>query len=287
MAPTGKPKGFPALRQALVDKTNWSKQVLSLRVQAVKDRMPMKTKVAQAIVAHGKGLRLDRYLDGAALEEVQQVMARLGNGGAVPAASANGNGRRLARVSAPVARVLSFKAFGIKTTDPFLPREKQDQAHEMSKVYPILYLLENSIRTVIRGVMEASYGPSWWDTELTNAKAREMKNKVEQRLQREDEQSWHQQRGKHKIDYVDLSDLLVIAQSKRDVFFPRLLGKESWFQGLVEETAPSRNVLCHMNPLLENNVTALSVRLTHWHNHLKNREVQIRAAMTPAAAPST
>ena len=251
------------------------------------EAMPMKTKVAQAIVAHDAGLRLDRYLDGAALEEVQQVMIRLGNGAAAPAAPANGNGRRPGRASAPVARVMSFKAFNIKTSDPFLPKEKLDQAQEMSKVYPILYLLENSIRTVIRGVMEASYGPGWWDTNLTSAKAREMKDNVEGRLRREDEHSWHQQRGKHKIDYIDLSDLLVIAQSKRDVFFPKVLSQESWFQGLVEETAPSRNVLCHMNPLLENNVQGLGYRLTQWHHHLKSREAQIRAAMTPGSGASS
>ena len=156
----------------------------------------------------------------------------------------------------------------------------------MSEAYPVLYVLENSIRTVIRGVMEANYGADWWDTALTSANALKMKGKVEDRLKKEAEQSWHQRRGKHKIDYVDLTDLLVIAQSKRDVFFPALLGQETWFQSLVDETSPSRNVLCHMNPLAEHSVKALEVRLTQWHTHLKQREAEIRAAMTPGAIGS-
>jgi hypothetical protein len=135
--------------------------------------------------------------------------------------------------------------------------------------------------------MEAKFGAGWWDTALTSANALKMKGKVEDRLKKEDEQSWHQRRGAHKIDYVDLGDLLVIAQSKRDLFFPRLLGKETWFQNLVEQTSPSRNVLCHMNPLSKDSVTALGVRLTEWHTHVKTREVEIRAAMTPTTASTT
>jgi hypothetical protein len=74
---------------------------------------------------------------------------------------------------------------------------------------------------------------------------------------------------------------LVIAQSKRDLFFPVILGEETWFQSLVNQTAPSRHVLAHMNPLSKDSVTALGVRLQQWHTHLQNREAEIRAAMVP------
>lgn len=110
-----------------------------------------------------------------------------------------------------------------------------------------------------------------------------VKTRVENRLKTEAEQSWHQRRGDHKIDYIDLSDLLVIAQSKPNLFFPGVLGKENWFQSLVDQTSPSRHVLCHMNGLKENSVTALGVRLVELENHLKNRESEIRGAMTPTS----
>src|SRR3989442_1672954 len=116
------PKGFTALVKALYTKTKWSPFALSRRVRAVKQRLPMKTKVAQAIVAHGEGLRPDRYLGGADLEEVQQTMAKLGSAPASP------NGPRPARAKGPVTRVLSFKAHGIKTSDPFLDKGKLAEA---------------------------------------------------------------------------------------------------------------------------------------------------------------
>jgi hypothetical protein len=276
------PKGFPALRRALTDRTHWSPQVLSQRVRKQKKRMPMKTGVAQAIIAHDQGIRIDRYLVGTDLKEVQDTLARVGNDAPTASAPAsNGKGRHTARAKRPGTRAMSFKALNITITDPFLAPEKIVQAHEMAKVYPVLHVLENSIRNVIRKVMEAQFGTDWWDTALTSPPALKMKNRVENRLKTEAEQSWHQRRGDHKIDYIDLSDLLVIAQSKPNLFFPGVLGKESWFQSLVDQTSPSRHVLCHMNGLKENSVTALGVRLVEWENHLKNRETEIRAAMSP------
>lgn len=278
MATPSKGKGFAALRRALIDRTKWSPYALSRRVRALTKRLAMNTKIAQAIVAHGEGLRPDRFLDGADLAEVQQTMAKL-PGSAAPVAA----GSRPKRAPAQVTRVMHFKAFGIKTTDPFLERTKLDEAVEMSKAYPVLYVLENSVRAVIKGVMEAKFGLDWWDGALTSANALKMKGKVEDRLKKEDDQSWHQRRGAHKIDYVDLTDLLVIAQSKKDVFFPRLLGQENWFQSLIEQTAPSRNVVCHMNPLSDHSVTAVGLRLAEWENHLAKRKAEIQEAMKPAA----
>lgn len=157
----------------------------------------------------------------------------------------------------------------------------------MAKVYRKLYLLENSMRAVIRGVMDVKFGADWWDTALTSANAMKMKNKVGDWLKKEDDQSWHQRRGKHKIDYVDLGDLHTIAASKAEVFFPRLLGKDTWFSQLVEEMSPTRNVVCHMNPLADASVTAIDLRLTMWRQHLKSREAEIRAAMTVPVAEAS
>ncbi len=269
-------KGFAALVKALYAKTKWSPFALSRRVRAVKQQLPMKTKVAQAIIAHGEGLRPDRYLGRADLVEVQQTIAKLG--GATPATA---NGPRPKRAKSPATRVFNFKPFNLKTKDPFLGKEKYAEAVKMSEAYPALYVLENSIRAVIRGVMVGKYGDNWWDTQLNTGKVSNVKTKVNDRLNKEEYQSWHQRRGAHQIDYTDLSHLLIIAQSKRDLFFPRLLGDENWFQSLVDQTSPSRNTLCHMNPLSAHSVTALGVRLTEWENHLQNREAEIRAAMTP------
>lgn len=284
MASTPKPprKGFLALRRALTDKTKWSPQVLSQRVRKEKNRMPMETGVAHALIAHDQGIRIDRYLAGTDLKGVQDTMAMVGNGASpTQATSKSGKGRSGGRAKAPLSRPIIFKALNITTTDPFLPKAKIGEANEMGEVYPVLSLLENSIRHVMRTVMEAKFGATWWHTELASARCREVKDKVAQRKRREEQQSWHQRRAQHDIGYTDLADLLVIAQSKRNLLFPVVLGEETWFQSLVNQTAPSRHVLAHMNPLSNASVIALGVRLQQWHTHLQNREAEIRAAMTP------
>jgi hypothetical protein len=249
------------------------------------DALPMPTRVAQAVVAHEHRIPVHKYLDGADLETIQEMVAKLGATRSVALGSTSGNAqsgkRNRASVSAP--RTIVFpKEF--KTSDPLISQSKIGEAREMASVYPVLYVLENSIRTVIRDVMEAKFGSDWWHTALTSGSAKNLHTKVEQRLKKEDQNFWHQRRGAHAIDYVDIEDLYTIAASKPDIFFPRLLGEQRWFEGFMRELSPSRNVLCHMNPLSEHNVVDVCLKLQKWHEHVKNRLQEITAAKTPNAA---
>jgi hypothetical protein len=275
-------KGHAVLRQVLLAKTGKTKQWLSSEVQRRKKSVPMEVRVAQGVVAHDNGVPIDRYLSGPEIAAVQQAIRDLLAKGGSPAAMVPANLRSL-----KPQRAAAGPAIKSSESDPFLAKEKETEAIEMSKVYPKLYVLENSIRAVIRGVMDVRFGADWWDTALTSANALKMKNKVEDRLKKEDDQSWHQRRGKHKIDYVDLGDLYTIAASKAEVFFPRLLGTNQWFLQLVEETSPTRNVVCHMNPLAGTSITVLDLRLKMWRQHLRSREAEIRAAMTVLVAEAS
>lgn len=186
-------------------------------------------------------------------------------------------------IAAPKPRVISIgKAFKGKL--PLLSTTKVTEAQEMAEVYPYLFLLENSIRDVIRRAMEAKFGADWWNTALTG-QAKTVKTNVEYKLKKEDEQSWHQRRGAHPIDYTTLGELKTIAVSKPDLFFPRLLGTKVWFEALIDELEPSRNVLAHMNPLSKVNAAGVRLRFDHWQQHLIKREAELTAAMTPPSSP--
>jgi HEPN superfamily Swt1-like protein len=274
MAPRSKPtKGFGALRTDFLKRIGKSKQWLS--AEAKKENI-LDVKVAQALVARRHGMRLQKYLQGADLEKVQQAMAT--NGARVaPAPAAQRGGRvKLAAKAWVIAIGKEFKA-----SFPLLSTGKLTEAKEMAAVYPFLFVLENSVRDIIKRVMQAKYGENWWDTQLTSAKAKDVKSRVEQKLAREDEQSWHQGRGKHKIDYTTLGELKVIAASNQALFFPDLLGTKTWFDGLIDELEPSRNVLCHMNPLTKENADLVKLRFGQWQRHLVKRETDLSTAMTP------
>jgi hypothetical protein len=111
-------------------------------------------------------------------------------------------------------------------------------------------------------------------------------SQVADRMTSEKRKSWHQRRGAYEIDYTDFPDLLMIAESKPDVFFPVLLGEQEWFRQFFREVVPSRNVVCHMNPLSSLNGEHVSLKLKQWQEHLRNRQPEIAAAMTPAVAVS-
>jgi hypothetical protein len=71
------------------------------------------------------------------------------------------------------------------------------EATAMARVFPLLYVLENSIRELIKRVMSAKFGEDWWNTELNKGKLKNVHQKAETRMLSEKKSSWHQKRGAH------------------------------------------------------------------------------------------
>ena len=69
---------------------------------------------------------------------------------------------------APVVREIKFPS-EFKMKNPLLSAAKIQEAREMAAVFPLLSVIENSMRELIKRVMHAKYGEKWWDTELTSA----------------------------------------------------------------------------------------------------------------------
>lgn len=247
----------------------------------------MTVRIAQAVVAHDEGIRIERYLVDRDLDDVRQAIrdvgaARQHRGGADGSAGVRAR-RGAVKGGAPNPRLIMFRAARVTTSDLFMPQAKIDEAREMADVYPLLYILENSIRSVLKRVMDATFDSDWWNSEMVGGKLNNLRDKVAARRKTESTNSWHQRRGAHDIDYTDFDDLLTIAQSKPSVFFPVLLGDADWFRQFFREIVPSRNVVCHMNPLSSTNVGDVRLKLSRWEEHLKNRASELAAAMTVRA----
>lgn len=273
-----------SLRDALVKKTSWTKQQLSARVQQLRKQLPMTTADAQAVIAHQERIKIDRYLDADALSRVQSIMAKLdasakGNGAAGSGPSASRGKvpatKRGLGSGSPRSRTLIFPGT-FTLADPLLPEVKLREAREMAAVYPVLYVLENSMREVVQRVMRAKYGPDWWDTALTGGKVKMLKTNSDLRRERELQTSWHQRRGAHPVDYIDLVQLGEIILAKQDDFFPGILGdNRQWFEQFMRELVPSRNVLCHMNPLSDHNIADVRLKAARWYTLITERRGSI------------
>jgi hypothetical protein len=252
---------------------SWTKQQLSARVQQLRRVIPMTTSMAHAVIAHQHGIKIDRYLEHDELERVRDVVAKLPTNSTLSGAQ-RGSAARGSTTGKPDRRPRTIVFPNkIKLLDPLLSGAKIQEAREMAAVYPLLYVLENSMREVVQRVMRHKYGTDWWDTALTNGKMKTLKANSDARRAKEAKKSWHQRRGEHPIDYIDLGQLGEIVIGKQDDFFPLVLGdNRDWFEhSLMPELVLSRNVLCHMNPLDANNVTDVGVKATRWHKLVAER----------------
>lgn len=265
-------KGYRELRAALLDKLGSSPQALSQRVKRRKDQgLSMTTQEATCVIAYDEGIPIDRYLDRDALGAIRHLQAQA-NSRSSPAPVANK--RKSNSTTGP--REIRFPG-EFKATDPILPSKTLNEAVAMAKLYPLFYVLENSMRELIRRVMKAAHGEDWWDTQLTNAKLRKVRDTAAKRMKDETaKKSWHQRRGDHPIDYVQIEDLEQIIVSKFSSF-KEVIDDREWFVQFMKELKPSRNVICHMNPLDSVNTNDIKVKVRRWENMIKAKLDKIPA----------
>jgi len=260
---------YVELRKHLLKKLGISRQALHQQVKRKKRGLLMSTQDATCVIAHEHGLHVDRYIEPEGLARVRSII-RDGARTAEPAS----------RVSATRSRVerrveIKFPS-EFRLTDPILPRPKVEEARQMAQVYPLLYVLENSIREVIKRVMAAKHGPNWWETQLTAGKVNGVREAANaRRMQETTKNSWHQRRGADPIDYTDMGQLLTIIQAKQSEFIPSVIPDLEWFTQFMRELEPSRNVLCHMNPLTELNAKDVRQKLERWNQMVRQKQANI------------
>jgi len=254
-----------ALRAALLQKLSTNKQGLSRRVQRKLAQMPMSTEDATYLIAHESGIRVDKYLTPEQVDRVRNLHAA-----AAKASVASSPPSR--KIAQDTVREIRFPGeVGLRI--PLLSATKVNEAKDMARIFPLLYLIENSMRELIKRVMSSACGVDWWNTELTSGKLKNVHQTAEARMR--DEHSWHQRRGSHPIDYVDFGDLESIILAKQDRFIPHIISDREWYIQFMKELKPSRNVVCHMNPLDAHNIADLKVRVTRWRKLLEAAEGKV------------
>jgi hypothetical protein len=152
----------------------------------------------------------------------------------------------------------------LAVTDPLLPqRVIQDAKMMAERVYPKLYLLENSLREVIMRVMRNAHGKDWWQSHASP----QLQKKVAIRKNEESRKAWHGKRGAHEIYYADFADLKGLVNSNYDLFravFP----DRQWFDVILDALNPSRNVSSHHNPVASHDLDRIEVNFRDWQAHI-------------------
>jgi hypothetical protein len=259
------------LRTALLANLGVSGQRLHQLAQARKKVLPMTTVQAYYTIAHDEGIDLTKYLNGAETAEVRALVGQLKaaqaawpTGGAKPAT------RR--RAAPPKATVVSIKGVNVQSL-PGLSAKHATEARIMAeKVYPMVYVFENSVRDVIERVLTAAAGPQWWATAVPG----KVQKKYTDRKADEAKDPWHGRRGAREIDYVDLTDLWAIINNRWSDFAPLFPMGKPWVESLiVNDMNVSRRPLAHMNPLAADDISNMEAAFRKWAKALTAAQAEI------------
>jgi Swt1-like HEPN len=261
----------PKIKKALLAKLSVTPQRLSQLVQKRKAELPMSTPEAIYTIAHEHGIDLSRELTPEETAGIRGLVAQLRTGAqTAPATSGNG-GARTKRASAK--KVVRVTIAGVDVgTIPGLSAAHATEAKLMSeKVYPTLYIFENSVRDIIERVLAAACGASWWTTAVPGTiQKTAAKHKAD-----EAKDPWHGRRGQREIDYVFLNDLWAIIKHQWKYFKP-LFPNQAWVESLVtSDMNVSRRVLAHMNPLSSDDVKNIEAAFRKWVKQLKAIEDKV------------
>lgn len=256
----------PAIRAELLGKLAVSPQRLSQLVAKRKRELPMSTPHAVYTIAHENGIDISKHLDAGETGEIRSLVASLGGQSGAVAASP----------SRPTTRTPKNVKVKIGTVDVGkIPTLKESHAHDAKRmserVYPTLYIFENSVRDLIETVLRSKHGKDWW-AEGVPRKIRETASKHKAD---EAKDPWHGTRGGREIDYVFLVDLWAIVKhnwSEFQVLFP----DQAWIQTLItRDMNVSRRVIAHMNPMSSDDIKGIEAAFRKWVKQLQAVESQI------------
>jgi hypothetical protein len=258
------------LKKALLKKLGVTPQALSQRAQKRKKQLPMSTEQAVYTIAHENEIDVSKYLDQDTTREVRDLVAQLragqsSNGSGTTSAPTRSRARRTSR-----AVNVTIKGIGPeKLRVPALKESHADAAKRMAeRVYPVVYLFENSVRDLIELVLKDAFGKDWWRTAVPAdiQKTAIKHNEAEKRDQ------WHGKRGARDIDYVFLNDLWAIIKHQWK-YFKTLFPDQAWTQTMITRNMNvSRIVLAHMNPLAADDINSLESSFKQWVKQLQGVE---------------
>lgn len=257
-----------AIRAELIKRLgNITRQGLDYRVKSLKGKLPMSSEDAIYVLAHQNKVDIGRHLDNETLTRVAGHVSRLEsqtNG------AHNQSQVRLPSSTRREQRVVRVAIAGINVDAlPGLSEKHAKEAKAMAeKVFPALYVFENSARDLIEMVLDASVGKRWWDNDKIVSGG--IKKNVTTRLAAEKKEPWHSSRGAHPIQYVDMTELAqIICAPESWPHFQKLFPRQSWVTGVFDDMNVSRRVVAHMNPLPDADIKQVEAGFQKWVRQLR------------------
>jgi hypothetical protein len=246
------------VREKLLTKLAISHQGLSKRARRLKEKYgPMTTDEAVYIIAHLEGLDLSRYLPLQSLERIRSMIPR------------ETKNREFDREASPKAKPKQKKRNKISyplVTSSFIHKVNAIAEDEFPKVF----ILENSIRSLIRLKLSAVQN-DWWPKLIPG----QVLENVGRLLKKELKYPHREKRGKELLMYCNFDDLKkIIIDETNFPHFQNVIIDSGWFRVKMEEVYMARNNLAHSILLSKDDIATINVFFNQWARLLESAGIK-------------
>jgi hypothetical protein len=258
---------YQHVHQALQTKLGVTRRAVNMRKTKLQALVGMPDDIALYVEAQREGVPIHRWIkDAAVLAQVaafaERVAAKDGKTADRSVATTSTGGRVARKGSSTVA--ISIAGVKIGALPGLKPSHASEAKVMAEKVYPALYIFENSVRDIIERVLSAEFGDEWW-TKVPS----KIREKAEQTKAAESKDPWHGRRGSRELDYLLLSQLWDIIKHYWRLFAP-LFPDQAWVQTIItRDMNVSRRVLAHMNPLSADDISNVEHAFRKWAKQLQ------------------
>jgi len=138
---------------------------------------------------------------------------------------------------------------------------RRNRAHEMSRLYAVLYCFENEIREFIRDALLEQDGLQWQDKLPSK-----VKSQAEARKAAAFKDSWLEGEKSDLLGFVDFGHLALIIVERWDCF-KDVVPTQHWLKQRMDELEKVRNFIAHNRMLLPSEFQRIYMYIADW-NHV-------------------
>jgi len=246
------------VRKILKKKLNLSNSGLYLAINRKKEQLGYTYSIETAayVLAVENKIDISKYdISSEEMIEIREAMKSM-----TPSVSQVSNKKSKVRTEKQI--ILNLES-DFKISCPCLPESVIKDAIKMRRIYPYIYLFENSIRFFVKNTLDAKYGANWWATKVSNP----IQKEVEERQQKDGRNRWHGKRGEHPIFYTNIDHLARIITNNMDDFkdkLPDVKRPIEWLTNRIDEVELSRNIVAHNNPLSDGDIARVKMYFKEW-----------------------
>jgi hypothetical protein len=219
-----------------------SRQALSQRAARIKKKYgPMTTEEAIYVIAHTEGIDLSKFLQLPTIDRVRSLVPK-----------ENQPNKLLTH---PQQRVKTQQ----NESYPLVTKTQVRQANNLGNdVYPKLFILENSIRSLIVKCLEP-LDKNWWNIDVPL----KVRDNVSRTMNNEKRYPYRKARGNHPISYANFADLNTIIQANQSIF-QKIIIRFDWFSFRMDEVYMARNNLAHCVSLSNDDIARINLFYREW-----------------------